>query len=370
MVLHPDRSAGPLTGTGAGATRGSARRAPAFLALAIALGSIGVFVLPATTFAWSANSFSSDSEQELLVDTNQARVSAGLPDLPWDTTLGSLARWRSQDMIERDYFDHAIPPTGEFVWDVMDQRGICYNLAGENIGWNQNWPDDQATAQIMASFMGSPEHLLEHPRRGLERDRHRRLQGAGRQDHVDRPLRRPLRRLDPYPDPQADAQAHPQAHPEPDAAANGQPITEARRSPPSASPSPSPTPFIGPSQPVSATVVDLRTTTQVVPLRGNSNNVARLRFSFGAAAAGRVVQILVATRHCAAGSVGVACATGRTYGSWTSFTTLTSRVVGPTGVAEVAVSSKRSQGLSLVAVLPATAGHLATRTGAQQVRWH
>ena len=117
-----------------------------------------MFVLPATTFAWSANSFSSDSEQELLVDTNQARVSAGLPDLPWDTTLGSLARWRSQDMIERDYFDHAIPPTGEFVWDVMDQKGYCYNVAGENIGWNQNWPDDQATAQIMASFMGSPEH--------------------------------------------------------------------------------------------------------------------------------------------------------------------------------------------------------------------
>jgi hypothetical protein len=61
-------------------------------------------------------------------------------------------------MIERDYFDHTIKGTGRHVWDVMDDRGFCYEIAGENIGWNMNWPDDQATGEIHRSFMGSPGH--------------------------------------------------------------------------------------------------------------------------------------------------------------------------------------------------------------------
>ena len=39
------------------------------------------------------------------------RASAGLRSLKWDGALGSLARWRSKDMIQRNYFSHAIPPS-------------------------------------------------------------------------------------------------------------------------------------------------------------------------------------------------------------------------------------------------------------------
>ena len=39
----------------------------------------------------------------------------------------------------------------------MSDDGYCYNLAGENIGWN-NYPDDVATAEIQTTFMGSPGH--------------------------------------------------------------------------------------------------------------------------------------------------------------------------------------------------------------------
>ena len=60
-------------------------------------------------------------------------------------------------MATRDYFSHNIPPTGEEVFAVLDQKGYCYNVAGENIGWN-NYPDDQATAVVQNNFMNSPGH--------------------------------------------------------------------------------------------------------------------------------------------------------------------------------------------------------------------
>ncbi len=136
----------------------SFRRATILLLVAFAIGALGVFALPREALGWSANAFDAGSEQELLALTNQARASAGLRAVRWDATLGSIARYRSQDMIERNYFDHTIAGSGRHVWDVMDDRGYCYELAGENIGWNQHWADDQATGEIHKSFMGSPGH--------------------------------------------------------------------------------------------------------------------------------------------------------------------------------------------------------------------
>ena len=135
--------------------------APAHLALMLAFALVatgaGLLALPGRALGWTDDSFSSTAEQQLFALTNQARASAGLPTLHWDSTLGGLARWRSQDMATRDYFSHNIPPTGEMVFDVMDQQGYCYSLAGENIGWN-NYPDDQATQQVQTDFMNSPGH--------------------------------------------------------------------------------------------------------------------------------------------------------------------------------------------------------------------
>jgi uncharacterized protein YkwD len=135
--------------------------APAHLALMLVIALVatgaGLLALPGRALGWSDNSFSATAEQQLFTLTNQARASAGLPTLRWDATLAGIARWRSQDMATRDYFSHNIPPTGEMVFDVMDQKGYCYQLAGENIGWN-NYPDDQATDVVQNDFMNSPEH--------------------------------------------------------------------------------------------------------------------------------------------------------------------------------------------------------------------
>jgi uncharacterized protein YkwD len=111
----------------------------------------------AVAFTWDPNTFSSTSEQQLYTLTNNARAANGLRKLVWDSTLASIARWRSKDMITRNYFSHSIPPSGESVFNVMSQKGYCFNVAGENIGWN-TYPDDQATAAIQDAFMSSSGH--------------------------------------------------------------------------------------------------------------------------------------------------------------------------------------------------------------------
>jgi uncharacterized protein YkwD len=133
------------------------RRAAVGVAIAFALSAVGLLVAPASTFAWDAGSFSSASEQQLVALTNQARANAGRRSLRVDSALTSIARWRSKDMIDRNYFSHSIPPSGKSVFNVMSERGYCFNLAGENIGWN-TYPDDVATAQIHQMFMDSPSH--------------------------------------------------------------------------------------------------------------------------------------------------------------------------------------------------------------------
>ncbi len=124
--------------------------------IAFAASSIGVLATPVTTLGWSSGAFSSASERQLLALTNQARSSAGRKTLRWDGALASIARWRSKDMIQRDYFSHNIPGGG-MVFDEMDARGYCYKVAGENIGWN-TYPDDVATAQIQQMFINSSGH--------------------------------------------------------------------------------------------------------------------------------------------------------------------------------------------------------------------
>src|SRR6476469_10521329 len=137
-------------------TRGS-RRVAGLLAVAFAVSSLGLLAVPRPADAWSAGSFSSTSEKQLVSLTNRSRAAAGLRALKIDSTLTSVARWRSKDMIVRNYFSHNIPPSGNMVFSVLDSKGYCYSLAGENIGWN-NYPDDVATATVQRQFMNSSGH--------------------------------------------------------------------------------------------------------------------------------------------------------------------------------------------------------------------
>jgi len=105
----------------------SRSRSGALVAVAFALSTLGVFATPGHVFGWSANSFSPADESELITLTNQARASNGLPALKVDSALTSIARWRSKDMIVRDYFDHAIPkpPGGSCPWGWTTSGSYC-----------------------------------------------------------------------------------------------------------------------------------------------------------------------------------------------------------------------------------------------------
>ena len=133
------------------------RRFALMTMLAFAITSIGLLVAPRTTLAWDNNSFSSTSEAQLVSLTNRARASAGLRALKVDSKLTAIARWRSKDMIVRNYFSHTILGTSYNVFHVMDTKGYCYRIAGENIGWN-NYPDDVATNTVQRQFMNSAGH--------------------------------------------------------------------------------------------------------------------------------------------------------------------------------------------------------------------
>ena len=134
----------------------ASRRVALAVALLFASTSVATFVIPTRTLAWDGGTFSADSEAELVALTNRSRANAGLKALRVDATLSSVARWRSQDMIGRDYFSHTIPDYGN-VFDKLSEVGFCFKLAGENIGWNTN-PDDSATAGIQQMFMDSSGH--------------------------------------------------------------------------------------------------------------------------------------------------------------------------------------------------------------------
>ena len=135
-------------------TRSHHRLVP--LALAVALSSLMGIASAGRATAWDGGSYNSASERALVTLTNRSRAAAGLRALKVDSALTAVARWRSKDMIRRDYFSHQIPGYGN-VFKKLDSKGYCYRLAGENIGWN-TYPDGEATAAIHRMFMDSSGH--------------------------------------------------------------------------------------------------------------------------------------------------------------------------------------------------------------------
>ena len=140
-------------------------RAPGRLTLLLAVAlvgtSIGILAVPRGAFGWDTNTFSSGSETMLISLQNEARASGGRKALKQDLALRRIARWRSKDMIERDYFSHTIKGTSRNVFWYMEHRyDYCFKLAGENIG-TVKWPgasEEDATKWVFEQFMGSDGH--------------------------------------------------------------------------------------------------------------------------------------------------------------------------------------------------------------------
>ncbi len=91
-------------------------------------------------------------QKEVLDLVNVERTNRGLQPLKFNSELSKVATLKSQDMIDKNYFDHTSPTYGS-PFDMMKQFGITYRTAGENIAMGQETPKE-----VMNSWMNSPGH--------------------------------------------------------------------------------------------------------------------------------------------------------------------------------------------------------------------
>ena len=91
-------------------------------------------------------------ENQVIKLVNQARVNAGLQPFTANWELSRVARYKSQDMANKGYFDHTSPTYGS-PFTMMQNFGIKFTAAGENIAMGQRTAQD-----VMNSWMNSPGH--------------------------------------------------------------------------------------------------------------------------------------------------------------------------------------------------------------------
>ncbi|MFC4558313.1 CAP domain-containing protein [Virgibacillus kekensis] len=84
--------------------------------------------------------------------TNQQRRNAGLSELKISKKLSQVARKKSMDMNNKDYFSHNSPTYGS-PFDMMQEFNVSYQSAGENIARGQQTPQ-----QVVGGWMDSPGH--------------------------------------------------------------------------------------------------------------------------------------------------------------------------------------------------------------------
>lgn len=91
-------------------------------------------------------------EQQVIDLVNKQRAAHGLQQLKSNWELCRVARYKSQDMIDKKYFAHQSPTYGS-PFTMMQSFGIRFSNGGENIAYGQRTPQE-----VMNSWMNSPGH--------------------------------------------------------------------------------------------------------------------------------------------------------------------------------------------------------------------
>ena len=91
-------------------------------------------------------------EQEVFDLVNQIREENGLTPFVYNETLAETARAHSQDMVDRNFFNHN-NPDGQSPFDRMKANGIRYSMAAENIA--AGYPSPEA---VVEGWMNSEGH--------------------------------------------------------------------------------------------------------------------------------------------------------------------------------------------------------------------
>ena len=97
-------------------------------------------------------------ESNLLALINAERANAGLAPYRLEGGLTKIARTRSQQLIDQNYFAHRDPFGYSMYVELLAYFGYTsYAWAGENLAMN-NWPAETAANEAMRGLMNSPTH--------------------------------------------------------------------------------------------------------------------------------------------------------------------------------------------------------------------
>jgi len=91
-------------------------------------------------------------EGEVVRLVNEKRAQNGLDPLTENWELSRVARYKSQDMKDNKYFSHTSPVYGS-PFKMMEDFGITYRTAGENIAYGQRTPQE-----VVNAWMNSKGH--------------------------------------------------------------------------------------------------------------------------------------------------------------------------------------------------------------------
>ncbi|WP_077210854.1 SafA/ExsA family spore coat assembly protein [Bacillus dakarensis] len=91
-------------------------------------------------------------ESQVIQLTNQERAKYGLKPLRANWELSRVARYKSEDMRDRNYFSHTSPSYGS-PFDMIRSFGLTYRSAAENIAAGQTTPQ-----QVVQAWMNSEGH--------------------------------------------------------------------------------------------------------------------------------------------------------------------------------------------------------------------
>jgi uncharacterized protein YkwD len=89
---------------------------------------------------------------QLLIDVNKERNTAGLPPLNLNQQLSQAAAAKAQYMFEHNFWAHN-SPDGHTPWEFITAAGYKYSIAGENLAKNFN-----NSQGVVDAWMASPSH--------------------------------------------------------------------------------------------------------------------------------------------------------------------------------------------------------------------
>jgi len=100
-------------------------------------------------------------EKEILTYVNQERSKAGLKPLAWEENMRPIARYKSNNMLQYNYFEHNTPSLNNAGPMDLATKYFKYNTNGygENIFYSMGYPEATTTAKYLVDqWMNSPGH--------------------------------------------------------------------------------------------------------------------------------------------------------------------------------------------------------------------